>query len=102
MMGAFRLIKDDQVVFYEIMVLVNESEGTALKVKHFTPGFVSWEQKEDSIVFRLAELTGQRAVFKGLVIERPDADHLAITIRFKRTDGRVENNLLQLRRYEPR
>ena len=50
MMGTFRLVKDDKVVFYEIMVLGSD-KGMCLRVKHFSEAFVSWEEKADSVRF---------------------------------------------------
>ena len=53
MMGMFRLVNDDKVNFYELM-LIQEDEGTlVLRVKHFSSEFEAWEEKDGSIDFRL-------------------------------------------------
>ena len=52
MVGMFKLYKDDAVSFYELLLLVEEQGSLTLKVKHFTPEFVAWEDKPDYISFR--------------------------------------------------
>jgi len=64
MMGMFRLIQAGEVVFYEFMTLTRDASGTQLRIKHFDPGLVGWEEKADSVVFRLVEAGDQRAVFE--------------------------------------
>ena len=100
MVGSFRLMKDGQVAFYELMVLTREAEGIVLKVKHFTPEFVGWEEKEDAVDFVLEDVEPHHARFKGLTMDR-DGDGLEIKIRMRHNDGSVSWEPIQLRRYTP-
>ncbi len=96
MIGIFRLVRDGEPVFSEHMRLGADADGFALKVKHFTPDFVAWEDKEEAIRFRLDELRPGEAVFGGLRIRRTDEGNLEITIRLKK-GGETTDEVIRLR-----
>lgn len=100
MVGTFRLVGDGEVSFYEIMVLEPDKEGFVLRVKHFGRDFTAWEEKGDSVDFRLESLEGQVATFEGLTIAR-DGDTLDIRIRMRKKDGSTRWETLFFRSYEP-
>jgi len=87
MMGMFRLIQGGDVGFYEFMTITRDATGTVLRIKHFDPGLVGWEEKTDSVVFGLVKVGTHRAVFETekdgnperLVYERHQ-DELVITL----------------------
>ena len=56
MVGMFKVYKDDTVIFYELLILVEEEGSLALKVKHFNADFTAWETKEDYVNFRLVSV----------------------------------------------
>ena len=72
MMGMFRLVQDGKVIFYEFMSIEQEAQGPVLRIKHFNPGLVGWEEKGDSIVFELQEIGDQKAVFETLKDADPE------------------------------
>lgn len=100
MVGTFRLFKDGKVDFYEIMVLEPDAEGIVLKVKHFSGDFTAWEEKADSVDFRLQAIEGHTATFAGLTFER-DGDALDIKIRMRSKDGSTRWETLSFRTYQP-
>lgn len=63
MVGVFRWLKDDEVFLYELMSLEETGEGVVLKIKHFGPDLVGWEEKGDAVEFDLVEAGEGRAVF---------------------------------------
>jgi len=65
MCGMFRWLKDpDTVRFYELMVLESvPGAGIVLRIKHFHPGLIGWEEKYQSADFPLVRLTDREAVF---------------------------------------
>ena len=63
LMGMFRWISEEDVSFYEFMVIKPTEEGVELHVKHFHPTLVAWEERERFQAFVLAEVNDQRAVF---------------------------------------
>jgi hypothetical protein len=67
MMGMFRYIKSDRVVFYEFLLIEQTAAGPVLRLKHFDPGLIGREEKAEVFSYPLVELKPRRAVF-----ERPD------------------------------
>jgi hypothetical protein len=63
MMCMFRWIQADQVRFYEFVVIEQEGEGLVLRIKHFNPGLIEWEDKGETVSFTLVQLAGQKVVF---------------------------------------
>ena len=86
MQGIFTLSREGKLVFSEAMTLVEEEGSLVLKVKHFTPEFVGWEEKEDYVTFPLVKLGeekapgGKTAWFRGLTFRRKGADELSVYI----------------------
>ena len=63
LMGMFRWISDDDVSFYEFMVIKVTDAGVELHVKHFHPTLVAWEERDRFQAFILTELQAHRSVF---------------------------------------
>lgn len=97
MLGLFRLFRDGEPEFYELMLLAEDAEGLALKVKHFTPGFSAWEDKDEAVRFGFESLVGQSARFRGLTIQR-EGDRLRIEVRFRNADGSTRVEPFELHR----
>ncbi len=70
LMAMFRWVKDGEVLFYEIEVLEQERDLVYLRIKHFDPKLVGWEEKAVPHEFVLVELNDQGAVF--LELDKPD------------------------------
>ncbi len=100
MVGTFRLVQNAEVVFYEIMVIGPDDEGFALKVKHFSREFVSWEDKEGAVRFAYQSVKKDDARFSGLTLAR-DNDKLEIKVRMGGRDGATRWEPIQLQRYRP-
>jgi hypothetical protein len=75
MMGVYRYIRDGKVEMYELLVIEQTTTGPVLRLKHFNPGLVGWEEKGEVWSFPLAHFTPGEAVFA-----RPD-NSLRITYR---------------------
>ena len=76
MVGTFKLMNEGQVVFYEILLLTVDNGVLSLKVKHFTPEFVAWEEKADFVDFRLVDFSEGELHFKGLSFYRRGDDRM--------------------------
>ncbi len=63
MMGTFRWITGKKVRFYEFMTISKINRNAILKIKHFSPDLVGWEEKQDVVGFFLTELYDSRAIF---------------------------------------
>jgi hypothetical protein len=69
MMCTFRCVKGGKIVFYEFIVIEqNETDSVpVLKLRHFNPGSIGWEDKDKPYLYPLTFSNGQKAIF-----ERPD------------------------------
>ena len=100
MVGTFRLVKNGEIVFYEIMVLGGDAKGGYLKVKHFSKNFVAWEDKAECVRFALESVRKDRAVFSGLTLERR-GDKLDIKLKMRSGDGSTRWETFAFQRQKP-
>lgn len=64
MMGTFRYVKDGKARFYELMLIEQTPEGLVLRLKHFNPGLIGWEEKAEVHSYTLTEHREGLAVFE--------------------------------------
>jgi hypothetical protein len=81
MVGTFRFVKDGKARFYEMMLIEQTPEGPVLRLKHFNPGLIGWEEKAQVYSYPLIEYRQGLAVF-----ERPDKQ-TRMTFRRTSTDS---------------
>ena len=84
MVGTFKLMDGDTVVFYELLVLKPDAEGRfGMRVKHFTDEFIAWEEKGDFVHFRFVDAASDALHFSGISFYRrgPDAMDAYIVMR---------------------
>ncbi|MHC4599360.1 MAG: DUF6265 family protein [Planctomycetota bacterium] len=63
LMGMFRWVKEGKVFFYEFMTIDDGEEGLTLRIKHFNPGLIGWEEKDDAFSCVLSQVDAGVAVF---------------------------------------
>jgi hypothetical protein len=100
MVGYFRFVKENKVVFYEIVTIVETSGSLAIRLKHFHADLKGWEEKDDVQEFNLVAIEGQTVYFDGLSLRR-DGDTLYSAVKIKnRADGstRVEQFSYRLKK----
>lgn len=88
MVGTFRLTRQGKTVFFEMLVLHQDEAGFAMKVKHFSPDFAAWEERDESIRFAAEGVASQRADFDGLRVARV-GDRLRAEVRMGDGAGEV-------------
>lgn len=64
MICSFRCVKDGKVVFYEFIVIEQQGDIPVMKLRHFSPGSVGWEEKDKPLEYPLVKLEGKSAVFE--------------------------------------
>lgn len=74
MFGVFRKFKENELVFSEFMEIVESDGSILLRLKHFGKDFVGWEEKDESVVFKLVQATDDALYFDGLTY-RKIGDH---------------------------
>jgi len=70
MMGAFKLVTNNKVSFYELETIIEENNTLILKLKHFHANLKGWEEKDETVDFRLVKVTENKIYFDGFTIER--------------------------------
>ena len=63
MMGMFRWVTKGRLRLYEFMTIAQNGKNIEMRIKHFDPDLSGWEEKEESTVFCLSELSDRQAVF---------------------------------------
>ncbi|HEV7383012.1 MAG TPA: DUF6265 family protein [Dyadobacter sp.] len=64
MVSSFRCVKDGKPVFYEFVVIEQEEDVPVMKLRHFNPGSIGWEEKDAPLEYPLISLTDKKAVFE--------------------------------------
>ena len=75
MAGFFRLVRDGQPVFYEILTVLEHDGSLEMRLKHVNPDMTGWEEKNAFVTFKLVKLDETGAYFSGFTLKRlgPDA-----------------------------
>ena len=80
MVGLFKLTKNDQVVFYEILTIVEKGNSLLLRLKHFNPDLTGWEEKNKSVEFPLVAISKNEVKFDGLTFRRVSENEIHIVV----------------------
>lgn len=84
LMAMFRWLRGGSILFYELIVIEQEDHKLVMRIKHFNPGLLGWEDQDHSVCFDLVQVEGQQAIFLQrqtdesvwLVYEREKEDQL--------------------------
>jgi len=98
MVGMFKLLDDEGVAFYEILLLSVDEGTLSLKVKHFSKDFTAWEDKGDYIDFRLVKLEKDALHFGGISFYRRGDDAIDAYIVMREGEEVREHHLTYARR----
>jgi hypothetical protein len=97
MVGHFRYWRDGEPQFYEFLMMDVVEGGVRMRVKHFNPDMVGWEEKDGWVEFEPISVGPDALVFNGLVIRRESPARIVMTIRLRRGDV-VEEEVLRFER----
>jgi len=98
MAGHFLLVRDGKPAFYEIMLLDEHEGGLRLRVKHFNPDFVGWEEKDGWHSFEPLSVAPGDLRFEGLTL-RLEGGELVSTVTIRdRKDDSVRDHVLRHKR----
>ncbi|MBA4850918.1 DUF6265 family protein [Emticicia sp. BO119] len=91
--GFMRMMKDDKVTMYEMLIFEQTDKGPIVLVKHFKPGLIGVEDKEVSDRYNFIESKKEWALFEKqdgsirIIYEKRGADVLVIQ-RGKQENGK--------------
>lgn len=101
MMGMYRLVRDNKVVFYELMTLVEEGGSLVLRLKHFNSDLTGWEEKQKTIDFRLVGVAESVVQFEGMSLHRERDDKLTVYLAIEGRDGALHEEVFRYTRTHP-
>ncbi|MDH3498130.1 MAG: DUF6265 family protein [Gemmatimonadota bacterium] len=102
MVGMYKLRRADSVVFYELMLIVEQARSLSLLLKHFTPSLTGWEEKDEVVAFPLVRLDPNAVHFEGLTFVRLHPDTLRVFLRMRHADGTASEQTFVYRRVRGR
>jgi len=68
MMGMYRLLEDERVVFYELLTLGEADGSLMLTLRHFHPDLRAWEERDDTVRMPFIKSEAGRYYFEGLTL----------------------------------
>ncbi|HBU77289.1 MAG TPA: hypothetical protein DEF18_04240 [Muricauda sp.] len=80
MMFVFRLVNDDKVSFYESGHIQQLDDSIILQLKHFDGNMRGWEEKDQTIDFKLVKLEPNKVYFEGLTMEKISEDQINVWV----------------------
>ncbi len=99
MMFVFRLVNDGKVSFYEIGHIVEKDQTLLLQLKHFDQTLKGWEEKDETVDFKLVKLESGKVFFEGFTMERAGDSSLKATVLVT-NQGESEEVLFNYRRVD--
>ena len=90
MAGAFRVVAEDAVLFYEMMVFAEHEGSVVLRLKHFHADMTGWEEKDDMVTFRLVRAAPGEVQFNSLTFRRLGDDRIEVFVAVRQPDGQLE------------
>jgi hypothetical protein len=80
MMAAFKLSVNDQVKFYELETISEQGDTLILRLKHFSSDMHGWEEKEETVDFKLVKVTDDKVYFDGMTFENISDDEMNVYV----------------------
>ena len=90
MMFVFKLVVEGKVAFYEIGHIRQEGETLILRLKHFNDNLTGWEEKDETVDFRLVKLEGNRVYFDDFTFERINDSEINLYVVIEQENGSKE------------
>lgn len=98
MVGTYRLIVGNKPVFYEMMWMMEHEGSLILRLKHFSPELVGWEEKDKTVDFKFVDRVGDRMRFSGLTFEKVGDKKLNIYLALRQKDGSLKEEVFNMER----
>ena len=100
MMFVFRLVKDGEVGFYEIGHIKEVGASLILQLKHFNRDLSGWEEKGETVDFKLVRLEENKAFFDNFTFERINENAINLYVVVKESDEKAEEIKFSYKRKE--
>ena len=90
MMFVFKLVSEGKVQFYEVGHIQQTGETLLLQLKHFHGSLKGWEEKDETVDFKLVQIDGNRVYFDGFTIEKINGNEINMYLVVGKEDGSSE------------
>ncbi|WP_108424012.1 DUF6265 family protein [Flagellimonas amoyensis] len=97
MMFVFKLAKDNAISFYEVGHIQKLDHTLILQLKHFDGNLRGWEEKDQTVDFRLVKIEKDKVYFEGLTMEKVGPDQMNVTVLIEE-EGSAEEVLFAYKR----
>lgn len=97
MMFVFRLLNDDKVSFYEVGHIKQVGETLLMQLKHFHGNLKGWEEKEETVDFKLVKVEENAVYFEGLTMLKINQDKMDVYVMIE-SEGKEEEVLFRYSR----
>lgn len=103
MMGSYRCVNNGKIVFYEFMVIEQTDSVPVMRLRHFGPGSIGWEDKDTPNVYPLVKLGAEQAVFERpdkklrLIFRRKGPEQLTVVLEQEDKNGKWEKDAFDYR-----
>lgn len=87
MMFTFRLVADGVVHFYEFGHILEVDDTLILQLKHFDADLMGWEDKTDTVDFKLVKIEDETFYFDAFSIERISDQEINMYVVIEEDDG---------------
>ena len=90
MMFVFKLVNDGKVSFYEIGHIQQQGETLLMQLKHFHGDLKGWEEKAETVDFKLVKVEEGKLYFEGLTFEQVSDDEMNVYVVVGEEGGEVQ------------
>ena len=87
MMFVFRLIVNNKVQFYEIGGIRQVDQTLLLQLKHFNNDFKGWEEKDETVDFKLVKIDSNKVYFDQFTFEKISDNEMNIYVVISEEKG---------------
>lgn len=99
MVGVYKHYKDGKPTFFEFFNISETDGKISLKLKHFNPDMMGWEEKADFVEFPFVSATKTKIEFKGLIYELVEENKMEISLKLKQGD-KISTEIFHFERRE--
>ncbi|RYG06289.1 MAG: hypothetical protein EOO02_01090 [Chitinophagaceae bacterium] len=99
MICSYRCVKNGKTIFYEFIVIEQDSLIPVMKLRHFSRGNISWEEKDKPLNYPLVALSKNEAVFEApdkslrMIYRRLSETKMDIVLEEKDKDGKMTTEI---------
>ncbi len=98
MMFSFKLVVDNKIKFYETGGITEKDGTLLLQLKHFHSDFKGWEEKDETVDFKLVKLEKDKAYFDEFTFEKISDTEINVYVIIDTGDGKHKEVLFNYKK----